>query len=70
MQMDLRTALRMGNVGVVAGLIVMAVGLGIVGLDPSDTELQIVCWSAIGVGLSVLVGLAERYERRRRRSRR
>lgn len=62
--MDLRGALREGNIGVVVGVIVMTFGFALVDFDPSDTELQIVCWSAIGAGLATLVARTARESRR------
>jgi hypothetical protein len=65
--MDLRKALKQGNVGLAAAMVVIVVGLAVTGFAPTDTELQIVCWSALAVGAVVLVGLGERDERRARR---
>ena len=55
---------RYGNIGVAVGVALMLAGLSLVGFDPSDTELQIVCWSAIGVTVVVTIGLFWRDERR------
>ena len=55
---------RNGNIGVAVGIVLMIVGLAWVGFDPSDTELQVVCWSAIGITVGVTIGLFWRDERR------
>ena len=41
------------GLGVVVYLVLLVLGLAIVGMDPSDTELQLVFWPAMGVGFAV-----------------
>lgn len=57
-------SLRNGNIGFVVAVGWMALGLTLVGFDPSDTELQLVCWSATIAGFVVTFGLCWRDVRR------
>jgi len=41
------------GIGFAVYLALLALGLVIVGLDPSDTELQLVFWPALAAGLAV-----------------
>lgn len=60
--MDFRNA----HIGLAVTIVMMAVGLLWVGRGASDTEIELVCWPALGVGLIVLLALEERDERRSR----
>jgi hypothetical protein len=60
----MQMSFRYGNIGVAVGVVLMIVGLAWVGFDPSDTELQIVCWSGVGTAVGVTIGLFWRDERR------
>lgn len=58
-------SLRNANIGLVVDIVMTVVGLALVGFDPSDTELQIVCWSAIAVSITITFSLYWRDQRRR-----
>lgn len=65
-------SLRSGNIGVAIAVAMMAVGVLLVGADPSDTEKQLIFWPAFFTGIVVavlLVGRDERREGERRSSR-
>jgi len=57
---------RNANIGLAVSAVMMAVGFLWVGRGASDTEIELVCWPALGVGLIVLLLLEERDERRSR----
>jgi hypothetical protein len=47
----------------------MIVGFAIVGTSPTDTEIQLICWPALVVGITVTLTLIGREDRRDRRRR-
>jgi len=61
--------LRSGNIGLAVAVAMMAVGLAIVGVDPSDTEMQLIYWPAFFVGIAVVLVVERRSERRDREHR-
>lgn len=60
----MQMSLRNGNIGFAVAVVWMALGLALVGFDPSDTELQLVCWSAMVACCVVTFGLCWRDVRR------
>jgi len=63
MQMSLRNP----NIGVAVYVVLGLIGLGLVGFDPSDTELQLIFWPSCVAGFAVFIGLDYRDDRRQRR---
>ena len=57
-------SLRNGNIGAAIGTAWMVLGLALVGFTPSETELQLVCWSGFVMGFVVTFGLCWRDVRR------
>jgi hypothetical protein len=56
---------RIIGIGVAADLVVLGVGFAIVGLNPSETELNVVLVSGMVIGFIVLVLVMDRDFRRR-----
>ena len=56
-------------VGVAISTAMILVGALVVGGRASDTEIQLICYPAIGIGFVVVLVLEERSSRRRRERR-
>jgi len=53
-------SLRSGNIGFAVTLALIAVGLLIVGTNPSDTEMQLIFWPAFAAGIAVVFVVVSR----------
>jgi hypothetical protein len=56
-------SLRPGNIGLVVAIGLMIVGFAIVGTNPSDTEMRLICLPALVVGIAVTLTLVGREDR-------
>lgn len=54
------------HIGLAVTAVMMAIGALWVGRGASDTEIELICWPAMGVGLIVLLVLEDRDDRRSR----
>lgn len=66
MQMSLRNP----HIGLAVYVILGLAGLGLVGFDPSDTELHLIFWPSCAAGFVVFIALDHRDDRRASRKRR
>jgi low affinity Fe/Cu permease len=59
--------LSRANASLAVFAVVLAIGILVVGVDASDTELQIVAGTAFAVAMGLMVFLVDRFERRQER---